>query len=95
MPPGRPKLPRKESALSEQDERRYRNLVSLLHSLTYALTDRFLKDKDEESREKIVNDLSYYAGLLLNVDGGCGDPQLCYNKETGCTPCDGQPSKKL
>ena len=92
MPPERPELPRKESALSERDEKRYRDLVSLLHSLTYALTERFLKD--EGSREKIVNDLGHYAGLLLDVNGGCGDPQLCYNKETGCTPCDGQPSKK-
>ena len=92
MPPGRPKPPRKKPALSEGDETRYRNLVSLLHSLTYVLTDRFLKD--EGSREKIVKDLAYHAELLLDVDGGCGDPQLCYNKETGCTPCDGQPSKK-
>lgn len=92
MPPVRPKLPRKKRALSRQDEKRYKNLVSLLHSLTYALTEKFLKDK--ESREKIVKDLAQYAVLLLDAAGGCGDAQLCPDKERGCIPCDGQPSKK-
>lgn len=93
MPSGRPKMPPKDAAFSKEDEERYKNLVSLLHSLTFALTNRFLKE--EGSRPKIVDDLARYAALLLDFTGGCSDPQLCYDKERGCYPCSDQAARKV
>jgi len=90
--PRTPKRPSNPNILSDEDRALYENLVWRLHSLTYALTTRFLKDAG--SRKKISKGLYDYAEVWLGFDGGCGDPLLCYHKERGCNPCSDQPAKK-
>ena len=71
--------------LSDQDRWNYERLVWLLHSLTYALTTRFLQD--ERSRDAIVTRLNKCVKELTNVNAfGCGD--LCSDEKKGCVPCD-------
>ena len=88
----RPMRPSNPNLLSDEDQELYEQLVWRLHSLTFALTTRFLKDPD--SRKKISQGLDDYAKVWLGSDGGCGDPLLCYSKERGCSPCSDQPAKK-
>ena len=68
-----------------QEDKDYEQLVWLLHSLTYALTARFRRDKG--SRAVILAKLTKLASEMFS--GGCPD-DLCYNKEKGCIPCDYQ-----
>jgi len=71
---------------SAKDQKLYIQMVRLLHSLTYAVTTRFIQDKD--SRVEILNKLNYHATLLLEYTD-CGD--LCPDKENGCGTCPPKP----
>ena len=70
--------------LSEIDRKRYGQLASLLHSLTYSLTNRFMND--EKSRGEILDQLKEHSSKLVEQYAGCPD-DLCYDKEQGCIPC--------